>query len=191
MNKTTFTRAKRGFTLSLKEYSLSTKKGFTLIELLVVVAIIGVLATVVLGSISSARAKARDAQRVSDIKTIQTALELYYLDNGFYPKVNWAGSHLGGNTSAWTILGTRLGVTLPVDPTNASNSNPKAHDATFGEYVYSYLGVDNPIYCSSQAYLLVFNLEGKNGDGANDGVTLCPAEFTYGNAFVVGVGADG
>ena len=61
-------------------------KGFTLIELLVVVAIIGILATVVLGSLSDARAKARDAKRVNQLKSFQTALELYNLDNGFYPQ---------------------------------------------------------------------------------------------------------
>ena len=62
-------------------YSLRKNKstrGFTLIELLVVIAIIGVLATVVLASLNSARRKSRDARRITDIKQIQLALELYY-----------------------------------------------------------------------------------------------------------------
>lgn len=62
-----------------------TKKGFTLIELLVVVAIMGLLAALAIVALNQARAKARDARRVSDIKQIQTALELYYLDNNEYP----------------------------------------------------------------------------------------------------------
>ena len=53
-------------------------RGFTLIELLVVIAIIGVLATVVLASLNSARKKSRDARRITDLKQIQLALELYY-----------------------------------------------------------------------------------------------------------------
>ena len=53
-------------------------KGFTLIELLVVIAIIGVLASIVLASLNSARRKSRDARRITDIKQIQLALELYY-----------------------------------------------------------------------------------------------------------------
>jgi prepilin-type N-terminal cleavage/methylation domain-containing protein len=57
------------------------KKGFTLIELLVVIAIIGILASVVLASLNTARRKARDAQRISDIKQIKLALEFYYDDN--------------------------------------------------------------------------------------------------------------
>ena len=61
------------------------KKGFTLIELLVVVAIIGLLSTLSIVALNTARAKARDARRVSDIKQIQTALELYYNDNASYP----------------------------------------------------------------------------------------------------------
>ncbi|MEK9195329.1 MAG: prepilin-type N-terminal cleavage/methylation domain-containing protein, partial [Patescibacteria group bacterium] len=52
--------------------------GFTLIELLVVIAIIGVLASVVLASVNSARAKARDARKIADIRQISTALQLFF-----------------------------------------------------------------------------------------------------------------
>ena len=61
------------------------KAGFTLIELLVVIAIIGILSSVVLASLNSARKKGRDARRVADIKQIQLALELYYDANSRYP----------------------------------------------------------------------------------------------------------
>ncbi len=60
-------------------------RGFTLIELLVVVAIIAMLASIVLASLSSARSKARDADRIAQMKQIATALELYYNDNTHYP----------------------------------------------------------------------------------------------------------
>ncbi len=56
------------------------ERGFTLIELLVVIAIIGLLSSVVLSSLNSARTKSRDARRLSDIRQIQTALELYFDD---------------------------------------------------------------------------------------------------------------
>ena len=60
------------------------KRGFTLIELLVVIAIIGILASIVLASLDSARKKGRDARRIADVKQLQLALELYYDSfNGF------------------------------------------------------------------------------------------------------------
>jgi prepilin-type N-terminal cleavage/methylation domain-containing protein len=61
------------------------KKAFTLIELLVVIAIIGILATVSIIALSNARAKSRDAKRAGDIKQVQTALELFFNDQGRYP----------------------------------------------------------------------------------------------------------
>lgn len=58
--------------------SMKGTRGFTLIELLVVIAIIGILSSVVLASLNSARKKGRDARRVADLKQLQLALELYY-----------------------------------------------------------------------------------------------------------------
>jgi len=59
--------------------------GFTLIELLVVIAIIGILSTTVMTSLNTARFKARDARRLSDIHQIQLALTMYYDSKGRYP----------------------------------------------------------------------------------------------------------
>ncbi len=55
---------------------MKNKKGFTLIELLVVIAIIGLLSTLAVVSLNGARAKARDAKRVSDVKQISTLIEM-------------------------------------------------------------------------------------------------------------------
>jgi prepilin-type N-terminal cleavage/methylation domain-containing protein len=61
------------------------QKGFTLVELLVVIAIIGILATLVLLQLGSARAKARDTQRITAVNQVVSAVEQYYEDNGTYP----------------------------------------------------------------------------------------------------------
>lgn len=61
------------------------RKGFTLIELLVVIAVIGLLSSIVLVSLKGVRAKTRDARRLSDMKQILLALELYYDTYGQYP----------------------------------------------------------------------------------------------------------
>ena len=57
------------------------KKGFTLIELLVVVAIIGILASVVLASLNSARAKGKDASAEASISSIRAQAEIFYNSN--------------------------------------------------------------------------------------------------------------
>src|SRR3989344_6120473 len=73
--------------------------GFTIIELLVVILIVGVLATVVLGSFSTSRIKARNAQRMSDLTQIQLALEQYYDDFGYYQLCGGDSSNYCQNAS--------------------------------------------------------------------------------------------
>ena len=63
-------------------FKLRREKGFTLVELLVVIAIIGVLATLVLLQLGTARARARDTKRISDVSQLRTAVEQYFEDNG-------------------------------------------------------------------------------------------------------------
>ena len=112
------------------------KRGFTLIELLVVIAIIGMLSSVVLASLNTARGSARDAKRKQDLKQIQTALELYYNDFNQYPgEVACDSSKGSGSGTCASMSGTNWSTTsyiyqalvptyistLPVDPTNSGN----------------------------------------------------------------------
>lgn len=60
-------------------------KGFSLVELLVVIAIIGILSTFILAALSNARAGARDAKRLNDLRQLRTALDAYSLKKGSYP----------------------------------------------------------------------------------------------------------
>ena len=62
-----------------------TQGGFTLIEIMVVILILGLLATIVVQSLRGATDKAKRTKAQADLHELQTALDRYYLDSGFYP----------------------------------------------------------------------------------------------------------
>lgn len=69
----------------IKGLNHKKSKGFSLIELIVVIAIIALLSTIVLAALGNARQKGRDSRRVSDLRQIRNALQLYYTANKSYP----------------------------------------------------------------------------------------------------------
>lgn len=91
--------------------------GFTMLELLMVMGIIGVLASFVLVTYPAAQKRARDANRKSDLKQYQTALEVYANRNdGFYPSRTTAN-----DPSSSPVCSTDLGFDsgdCPLDPKN-------------------------------------------------------------------------
>ena len=114
------------------------KKGFTLIELLVVIAIIGLLSTLSVLALNGARARARDAKRISDIKQMQTALEMYYNEYNVYPA---ALSML--TTTTPPLLRTVPVAPTPADSTACASSNTYAYAtqagvAGIGSYTLTY-----------------------------------------------------
>jgi len=150
----------------------NTKSGFTLIELLVVIAIIGLLSSVVLASLNTARAKARDAKRLADLKQLQTAIEIYKLNNGVYLGNNHSSSRPQSEapncyTNPEGQNGQLFQVALAPLVTSGLISQLPQEPLSNRCYIYSnvnipgfvsYLGCDN-VPVSSYEYVLQFYSE--------------------------------
>lgn len=144
------------------------KLAFTLIELLVVIAIIGLLATISIVALSSARSKSRDMRRLSDIKQLQTAIEIYYQYNGYYPQyITSSRCNTNINNSLSGLVSLGLMAKIPNDPAYRLSPNPRQ--------CYEYMGIgqaDNYSftsiwYCNGKSrtdyeWSLLFSLEGDN-----------------------------
>lgn len=109
------------------------KKGFTLIELLVVIAIIGLLASIVLVSLNTARVKARDTKRIADLKQVQLALEMRYdKDKKYIDTDTSACVDLTGSALAQEIASFLPNV--PADPINDADHKYQ-YGATATDYI--------------------------------------------------------
>lgn len=71
-----------------ESYRLRNRAGFTLIEIMVVIVILGLLAALVVPKLIGRTEEAKKTQTRVQIKSLQQALELFKLDNGFYPSTD-------------------------------------------------------------------------------------------------------
>jgi type II secretory pathway pseudopilin PulG len=117
-----------------------------------VIAIVGLLSAIVIASLTSARAKGRDAKRKEDLHNIRNALALYYDKYGTYPpaKPNSTCNTANSGETAWADSSGTCGgqwlttdanfyqfmANVPVDPTNTA-LNARGGD---GNYTYTYIG---------------------------------------------------
>ena len=154
----------------------SPKYGFTLIELLIVVAIIGLLATISILALNSARAKARDAKRTADIYQISQAMMMYYDANGKFPTSSsviclgfndgencWGDASLLGSTSFNSALKPYI---------NALPKDPSYNQRTQGNgYIYIPSNQSVAYHCSasnSNGHLILWYPDSKTGSSFPD-----------------------
>ena len=137
----------------------TNQKGFTLIEILIAMAIVAILSAGVLVGLNPVRAKARDARRISDLRQVQTGLELYFSKSGQYPPA------VGTGASNWEQLksdltGAGIGVsTIPQDP------NPGAsyeYGVDFGQSNYVLKAV-----LETPDQVLNDDIDGQSANGTN------------------------
>ncbi len=165
------------------------RRAFTLVELLVVISIIGLLSTIAMASMSSARARSRDAKRIADLKAVRVALEAYGIDNGAYPTCGQAcvATYCDCTTVGWGGSFTAMEIkpnymaTIPTDPIG---------NATYG-YFYA-RGYKPSGSCSftntngANDYIIATNLENPTAIAGS-----CPGGFSaWGRTlnFLSGVG---
>lgn len=141
------------------------KKGFTLIELLVVIAIIGILSSIVIASLNTARVKARNTKRLADMNQLIKAIEMYHTDNGFYPTCGGAdyctttGSGGYVNLSTLNITPTYMSK-IPQDPSNSATQYgyyyARGYQPTGGTPPYVFIGSGT---AGDQHYIISTRLE--------------------------------
>lgn len=125
----------------MKQLKEAKNNGFTLIELLVVIAIIGLLASIAVVSLNSARVKSRNAKRNADIKQMITAFTMASdVAGGELPSSGgentWAcvsAACFGG----WSVYSANAVVDAALAPFVKKTEDPAETGRGFGGYLYS------------------------------------------------------
>lgn len=92
-----------------------TSRGFTIVELLIVIVVIGILAAITIVAYNGLQQRARDSERTTEVRAVQKAIEMYYIDEGKYPSAGTdnAGYNL---SSIKSLLVPKYLNDLPTDP---------------------------------------------------------------------------
>lgn len=126
--------------------SLGHTSGFTIVELITVIAIIGILSSVVIASVSQARANSRDKVRKVDVEQLQLTFRLYREMNPTYPDVS-------GATAIAAVTGLSAFGPIPSDPLNG---------ASYGYYY------DDAYSCGGTAQTVVYANTMESSGSANE-----------------------
>ena len=119
-------------------------QGFTIVELLIVIVVIGVLALLVITVYTGIQSKARNARRTADVKSLQTQLEAFFSQNGYYP------SRTDLNTPAFLTANMKsLDQIALIDPSNASQSKTLVATPVAKSFSYAVFQSDGVTSCEA------------------------------------------
>lgn len=165
--------------------------GFTLIELMVAISIVGIVFAIIISSSSAIQRSARDAQRQSDLRTLQSILQQYYGDQGYFPSgccntplklddsnpITQLTSSIGTPTPPSSLK--TYAVKLPVDPTTDQTYCYKSYSslATANNNALFYT-CDNSSSDRCHYYILCAKLEGAS-TGSSACQTACGSGYNF------------
>ena len=126
---------------------ISLKKrnqGFTIVELLIVIVVIGILALLVITTYSGIQAKARNSKRQTDVQSLQTQLEAFFSQNGYYPSLTDV------NSGSWLSTNMKsLDQNALIDPSNPTSSKTLVASPAAKSYSYQVTQSDGSTSCES------------------------------------------
>jgi general secretion pathway protein G len=143
---------------------ISLKKrneGFTIVELLIVIVVIGILAGLVITTYNGIQQKARNTERQTDINAIQSQLEAFYAQNGYYPFLANVNDAAWRSTNKFTVDEGAL-----QDP--KGDTAALAAAATTDQYGYTVTCSDPTTESTCTSYSLEADLEGTTDDYVKD-----------------------
>ncbi len=143
--------------------SLNKKeKGFTIVELLIVIVVIGILAALVIVTFSGVQRRARDSERTTDIGAINSHLEAYHADRGYYPTLGELQDSAAGGFVETNLRG--LDLEALHDPKGSAGNNiVGTRAANAYSYAVSPTGCDNTT-TECESYVLTAVPEGGGDD---------------------------
>ena len=110
-------------------------RGFTIVELLIVVVVIAILAAITIVAYNGIQARAKDSQADSALNQVKKALELYKIDNGFYPPA-CGGDGLGCSLSSLSsYLSPAYVFTVPSSPVLVQYVRGSAGNNSYGIFM--------------------------------------------------------
>jgi prepilin-type N-terminal cleavage/methylation domain-containing protein len=154
----------------------SQQHGFTLIELLVVISIIGFISSTVLASLQSARTRAQNVHKSTIVRQYKNALELYYLDYGYYPEATTISLYGGWCLGAdYPSDKCRINLSDPnfayTESTEINNALRPYYPALPGNSIPTYWTLFNTLF-PVDGFIYTCNTFGQTGTGRCDTVSI-------------------